>query len=101
MSSPATGTFIAVDQRFNNATIIHGWNWNSSVDLSIFNNITFVSANTTIDNNDIIRIDNNFQFDGQSYINCKTNLTRQITISEIEQETPADSCQIQNRMPIS
>ncbi|MEK6947743.1 MAG: hypothetical protein AABX19_00715, partial [Nanoarchaeota archaeon] len=82
LSSPATGTFIAVDQRFNNATI-HGWNWNSSVDLSIFNNITFVSANTTIDNNDIIRIDNNFQFDGQSYINCKTNLTRQITISEI------------------
>ncbi|MBS3161757.1 hypothetical protein J4476_03620, partial [Candidatus Woesearchaeota archaeon] len=79
----STGTFIAVNQIYNNATI-YAWNWNSSVTLSSFSNITFVSANTTIDNNDIIKIDNRFYFDGQSYFNCRTNISKQITVSEIE-----------------
>ena len=78
----STGTFIAVNQIYNNATI-YAWNWNSSVDLSIYSNITFVSANTSLDNSDIIRVDNNFIFDGQSYFNCRANYTHSVTISEI------------------
>src|SRR3989338_3988886 len=79
----SSGSFIAIDQTNNNATI-YNWNWNSTHNLSSFSNVTFVTANTSIDNPDIIKIDNNFLFDGISALNCRVNMTEMITFSELQ-----------------